>query len=39
MANRGGDPVAAARAVYDSVPGLCFHVISMADKPEGAGRA
>ena len=35
MANRGGDPVAAARAVYDSVPGLCFHVISMADKPEG----
>lgn len=33
--NRGIDPVAEARALYQSNPNLCFHVISLADTPEG----
>jgi len=35
-ANEGGDPVAAAKALYEKyAPNLCIHVISYADTPEG----
>ncbi len=35
-ANEGGDPIAAARALYKKhAPNLCIHVISYADTPEG----
>ena len=34
-ANIGSDPVAEATAVYQQQPGLCFHVISLADTAEG----
>ncbi len=33
--NMGSDPVAEARVLYNSEPGICLHVISFADKPEG----
>ncbi len=33
--NQGVDPVAEAAAVYQAQPGICFHVISFADTPEG----
>jgi OOP family OmpA-OmpF porin len=34
--NKGSDPVAAAKALYDkSGSNLCIHVVSYADKPEG----
>ncbi len=33
--NRGIDPVAAAQAAMAANPGLCFHVISLADTAEG----
>lgn len=33
--NLGIDPVAEAAAIYQSQPGVCFHVISLADKAEG----
>ncbi len=35
-ANRGGDPVAEARAMKEKYGNrLCFHVVSLANKPEG----
>jgi OOP family OmpA-OmpF porin len=34
-ANLGSDPVAEVTAVYQQQPGLCFHVISLADTAEG----
>ncbi len=33
--NTGIDPVAEAAAIYQAQPGICFHVISFADTPEG----
>lgn len=33
--NRGIDPVAEARAIYAGNPNVCFHVVSLADTPEG----
>lgn len=33
--NRGIDPVAEAAAIYQNQPGLCFHIISLADTKEG----
>lgn len=34
--NRGGDPIAAARALYEKHhPNLCIHVISLADTAKG----
>ncbi|HEU6438660.1 MAG TPA: OmpA family protein [Nitratidesulfovibrio sp.] len=33
--NQGGDPVAEAKLLLSTNPGLCLHVISMADKPAG----
>lgn len=33
--NRGTDPLAAAQAAMAANPGLTFHIISLADKPEG----
>lgn len=33
--NRGDDPLAAAQAALAANPGLCFHIISLADRPEG----
>ncbi len=33
--NYGSDPVAEAQLLYRSQPGICFHVISLADTPEG----
>ena len=33
--NRGMDPLAAAQSALSANPGLCFHVISMADTEEG----
>ncbi len=35
-ANQGPDPVAAAQAVRNKYPQVCFHVISFADEPKGA---
>ncbi len=35
LANRGTDPVAEARALYENNPNLCIHVISVADTAEG----
>lgn len=35
VANRGVDPVAEAKAIYAANPNVCFHVISLADTPEG----
>ncbi len=35
-ANEGGDPVAAAKSLYEKyAPNLCIHVISYADTPKG----
>lgn len=34
--NLGGDPVAAARALYSAHPGMTMHIISVADTTEGA---
>ncbi len=34
-ANRGVDPIAEAKAIYASNPDVCFHIISVADSPEG----
>ncbi|MCH5276892.1 MAG: OmpA family protein [Desulfovibrionaceae bacterium] len=31
LSNRGVDPVAEAAAIYQSQPGLCFHIISVAE--------
>ena len=31
MSNRGVDPVAEAAAIYQSQPGLCFHIVSLAE--------
>ena len=31
LSNRGIDPVAEAAALYQSQPGLCFHIISLAE--------
>ncbi len=37
--NRGGDPIAAARALYEKHhPNLCIHVISLADTAKGQKR-
>lgn len=33
--NRGVDPVQEAKAIYDANPDVCFHIISLADTPEG----
>ena len=33
--NTGIDPVAEAAAIYQAQPGICFHIISFADTPEG----
>lgn len=33
--NLGVDPVAEAAAIYQAQPGVCFHIISFADTPEG----
>ena len=33
--NTGIDPVAEAAAIYQAQPGICFHVISFTDTPEG----
>jgi len=33
--NRGIDPVAEAAALYQSQPGICFHIISLADSAAG----
>ena len=33
--NRGMDPLQAAQEAYAANPGLCFHVISLADNKEG----
>lgn len=34
-ANQGPDPVAAAQAIYNKYPQVCFHVISFAEEPKG----
>jgi OOP family OmpA-OmpF porin len=33
-ANKGGDPVKEAQALYSKYPQICFHVISLAQLPE-----
>lgn len=33
--NRGDDPIAAAQAALAANPGLCFHIVSLADRKEG----
>ncbi|UZP68554.1 OmpA family protein [Desulfovibrio mangrovi] len=33
--NRGSDPVAEARVLYSTEPGICLHVVSFADTPAG----
>lgn len=35
-ANQGPDPVAAAQAIRNKYPQVCFHVISFAEEPRGA---
>lgn len=35
VSNRGSNPVDEAKAVYAANPNVCFHVISLADTPEG----
>jgi OOP family OmpA-OmpF porin len=38
-ANKGGDPVKEAQALYSKYPQICFHVISVAQQPEDAKGA
>ncbi len=33
--NKGMDPVAEVQAIYAAQPGLCFHIISLADSAQG----
>ncbi len=35
VSNAGQDPVAEAQLLYKTQPGLCLHIISVADTPEG----
>lgn len=35
VSNIGSDPVAEATALYNAEPGICLHVVSFADTPEG----
>lgn len=35
VSNKGSDPVAEARALYNAEPGICLHVVSFADSAAG----
>jgi OmpA-OmpF porin, OOP family len=39
LANKGGDPVKEAQALQSKYPGICFHVISLAQQPDDAQGA